>query len=122
MTGRAAGAIRAPMLRHAWFLLLCLLASSLVATATVHAQESFAAVDISCGGTMHAEGDGDEVPADSDQRMPHHHGACHGHSLTAPVMSSALTAMAVACEIPNPSGTPRFANRTIGPALEPPRA
>jgi len=109
------------MLRHVWFLFLCLLAASLVATATVHAQESFAAVDISCGGAVHADGEGGEGPADSDQRVPHHHGACHGHSLSAPVTSSGLAATPVTREVPDPSGTPRFANRTIGPALEPPR-
>lgn len=29
--------------------------------------------------SLHFEGDGDEVPADSDSPVPHHHGGCHGH-------------------------------------------
>lgn len=29
----------------------------------------------------HAPGDGDEVPADDDSALPHHHATCHGHDL-----------------------------------------
>lgn len=29
--------------------------------------------------SVHFDGDGDEVPADSDSPVPHHHGGCHGH-------------------------------------------
>jgi hypothetical protein len=32
----------------------------------------------------HFEGDGDEVPADSDGATPHHHNACSGHCLAVP--------------------------------------
>jgi hypothetical protein len=32
----------------------------------------------------HAPGDGDEVPADSDNALPHHHGICHGHDIGVP--------------------------------------
>jgi hypothetical protein len=30
---------------------------------------------------VHAPGDGDEVPADGDNGLPHHHNACHGHDV-----------------------------------------
>ncbi|EQB29699.1 hypothetical protein [Sphingobium ummariense] len=34
--------------------------------------------------TLHAPGDGDEVPADSDSGIPHHHANCHGHDVGTP--------------------------------------
>ena len=34
--------------------------------------------------TVHAAGDIDEVPADSDKNVPHHHNYCHGHDVGAP--------------------------------------
>ena len=37
--------------------------------------------------TVHAPGDGDEVPADSDNGLPHHHNACHGHDVGTPVLA-----------------------------------
>lgn len=101
-----------------------MIASSLVATASVHAQQRYTAADVSCDGTAHGEGegDGDEAPADGDQPFPHHHGACHGHSLTAPVVSAALPEVTAVRQAPTASGTARLARRIVGPALEPPRA
>ncbi|MET4898334.1 hypothetical protein RN629_14430 [Sphingomonadaceae bacterium jetA1] len=34
---------------------------------------------------LHAPGDGDEVPGDGDNALPHHHNSCHAHDLGAPV-------------------------------------
>ncbi|WP_267349836.1 hypothetical protein [Sphingomonas sp. GM_Shp_2] len=34
--------------------------------------------------SVHAPGDGDEVPADGDSALPHHHGTCHGHDVGTP--------------------------------------
>lgn len=34
----------------------------------------------------HAPGDGDEVPGDRDNSMPHHHSACHGHDVGTPAL------------------------------------
>lgn len=34
--------------------------------------------------TVHLAGDGDEVPADGDNGLPHHHSICHGHDTGAP--------------------------------------
>jgi hypothetical protein len=110
------------MLRRAWLLLLCLIASSLVATATTHAQESYSAAEISCGGAPHAEGDADQLPADGDQPVPHHHGTCHGHNLTATSASASLSPMTIVREAPDASGASRLARRTIDPAIEPPRS
>ncbi len=32
---------------------------------------------------LHADGDNDQVPADSDKDSPHHHSICHGHEVGA---------------------------------------
>lgn len=32
----------------------------------------------------HNPGDDDQVPADADKAMPHHHGGCHGDHVAAP--------------------------------------
>ena len=39
----------------------------------------------------HFEGDGDQVPADSDKGTPHHHSACHGHCVAIPSGLGATT-------------------------------
>lgn len=39
--------------------------------------------------SYHAPGDGDEVPGDADNGLPHHHGACHSHDLGTPSMTVA---------------------------------
>lgn len=121
MTARPQAAILRPMLRHAWFLLLCLLAASLVATVTAHAQESVGVAAMGCSGEVHAEGDADQVPPDADQSVPHHHGSCHGHGVPAPVHSAALALQATGAEAPRASDATRLAATLIDPALEPPR-
>lgn len=34
--------------------------------------------------TAHSAGDSDEVPADADKNVPHHHTSCHGHCVGEP--------------------------------------
>ena len=110
------------MLRRWWLLLLGLLACSLVVTASVHARESLGTPEISCGGEVHAEGDRDQVPADADQGIPHHHGTCHGHAF-------ALEAGEQVSSLRQRLSTQVFARRghslaslSVDPALRPPRA
>ena len=112
----------AAMIRRGWLLILCLLASSLVATGTVCASENGNPAAISCGGVTHADNDGDQVPSDSDKGAPHHHAACHGHSVTATPTSPSLSPIVVARVIPSGSYLARLARSTIDPALEPPKA
>ncbi|WP_264940228.1 hypothetical protein [Sphingomonas caeni] len=92
-----------------------------MATTSAHAQESYRTAELPCCAAAHAEGDGDQVPADSDQPVPHHHGACHGHSLSTPVAAAALPRMVIAVENPDAPVMSRLAKRMVGPALEPPR-
>jgi hypothetical protein len=110
------------MLRRGWFLILCLLASSLVATATVHARESSAAAEISCAGVTHSENDPGEAPGDADKGAPHHHPACHGHNVTAASTVAAFSPMTMSRATPLASLAVRLTRRTIDPALRPPRA
>ena len=121
MTSWSRTAIPATMLRAVWLLILSLLAASLVATATVHAQESYGSAELSCSGEVHSEGDGDQAPADADQPVPHHHGACHGHGLTAPAASPALPIVTAARDAPDASTSARLARHLVAPALKPPR-
>lgn len=107
------------MLHRAWLLFVCLLASSLVAASTVHAQENYAA-DISCNEMTHVEEDADGAPTDGSQPFPH--GACHGHNVTTSVASLTLEPMLISRDAPKASGTSRLARRMVGPALKPPRA
>ena len=46
---------------------------------TAHAAEAMGCIEVSAESTGHFDGDRDEVPADSDKAVPHHHGGCHGH-------------------------------------------
>lgn len=72
--------------------------------------------------TLHAPGDGDEVPADADQAAPHHHSICHGHDLGTPAVAHGPWLMAYSA-VPE-----RFARSTVlagtqaGVRLRPPRA
>ncbi len=63
----------------------CLLIGSVSGT-LVHATEI---ASIEGPASMHADGDGDQVPADGHAPTPHHHGACHGHELAALIKLSA---------------------------------
>jgi hypothetical protein len=109
------------MLRHGWLLLIALFAVALTASVTVHAREVPGSAAIACSGEAHADGDSDQVPADADQGMPHHHGGCHGHTValeagaSAPALHSRLADRAVA------SRASSLASLLVDPALRPPR-
>ena len=51
----------------------------MVWTGTAHAAETFRCIEVSSESTGHFDGDRDEVPADADKAVPHHHGGCNGH-------------------------------------------
>lgn len=67
-------------------LLACLMLALAGFSGMAHAAEvaggSLSGVEL----VVHTPGDGDEVPADGDNGMPHHHSPCHGHDAgTTPV-------------------------------------
>lgn len=73
-------AARAGVMRR--FLHLCgalALAVMLWTSATAHAREVIGCPEASGAVAGHYDGDADQVPADSDPSVPHHHGGCHGH-------------------------------------------
>lgn len=105
------------MLQRCWLLILCLLASSLIATATVHAGESSGAAQISCGGITHTDND----TGDADKGAPHHHAACHGHNVTAAPNVATLSLILVSRAAPHASQSVRLARHVVDPALRPPR-
>jgi hypothetical protein len=40
---------------------------------------------------LHPDGDADQVAADSDKAVPHHHNSCNGHDLAAPLATPGMT-------------------------------
>ncbi|PBN43555.1 hypothetical protein [Sphingobium sp. D43FB] len=110
------------MLRKFWTLLLVMIASSLVMTATVHAQERPGSLAIECSGTIHIDGDTDQSQGDSDKATPHHHGTCHGHSLSAPMTGESLVVAGASGMRSFPSSEGPTASYQGDPALRPPAA
>ncbi|MEH3047400.1 hypothetical protein [Sphingomonas adhaesiva] len=57
--------------------------------------------------TVHSDGDGDEVPADGDSGVLHHHASCHGHDTGEPARPVAALAhmKAAAKRLPPPVAT-----------------
>lgn len=110
------------MLLRLWSLLLIVIASSLVMTATVHASEIPGPVTIECTGIVHSDGDADQSQGDGDQAMPHHHGTCHGQSLDMPAgnILSSLTRADALRPVPAPASA--IASHPVDPALRPPAA
>ncbi|TPG47156.1 hypothetical protein EAH76_22370 [Sphingomonas glacialis] len=110
------------MLRRLWSLLLVMIASSLVMSATVHAREIPGPMTIECSGTVHSDDDADQSPGDADNAISHHHGTCHGASLDVPA-TEALPMLVRADSlraVSAPDSAP--ASRAIDPALRPPAA
>lgn len=68
--------------------------------AAAHAAEIGGCIEIALDeGGLHSDGDGDQVPADADRGLPHHHGSCHGHHVGVPV-DAALAARGIAARAP----------------------
>lgn len=91
--------------------------------AMAHAKEGFgceaAETSLSAG---HVDGDSDQVPADADNGMPHHHGGCHGHHVSTDATRAPL---ALPMTLSNLHGMPRTAQLStliVDTALRPPIA
>lgn len=109
------------MLRRG-FLLLHLLLASLIATATVHAQEFSPSPALECAGYIHTEGDADQSPGDSDKAVPHHHTSCQSAPVSSPtriIRERRLRPLVVATPNYVSALTHRWSN---GPGLRPPIA
>lgn len=72
------------MMRKLLPLLACLMLVLTGFAGMAHAAEAAGGSVLGIELPIHAPGDGDEVPADSDNGLPHHHNACHGHDVGTP--------------------------------------
>lgn len=79
-----------------------------LSASAAHAAEIVGCFELSADREVHAPGDGDEVPGDADNPMPHHHGTCDNHHLSVPAINGLATIIPIA----------RTAQR-IYPAIEP---
>jgi hypothetical protein len=104
------------------FFACLMLALTLWAGTAAHAAESFVPVENTSSMTWgHSPGDADEVPADADKAVPHHHGLCHGHDVGFPLEFSApIHGPTAGLQGVRPVLT--FGTRQIDPALRPPNA
>ena len=109
-------------MRRLMSLLLILIASSLVMTVTVHAQELPGLTLIECNGTVHSEGDADQSQGDSDKAVPHHHGTCHSSAMQMPASDELPPSLMGARMTPLAGADQVLASSSIGPGLRPPNA
>ena len=85
------------MHRLAAFFLSLMLVLSLGLGSVAHAYEGVEGGAMSAAAATalgHHDGDGDEVPADSDKGYPHHHSSCHGEHIGVPVATHAVASNA----------------------------
>jgi hypothetical protein len=108
--------------RRLMSLLLMLIASSLVMTATVHARELPGAAMIECSGTVHSQGDADQSQGDSDKAVPHHHGTCHSSAMQMPASDKLPPSLMGSRMIPLAGADQVLASGSIEPGLRPPNA
>ena len=108
------------MLRHG-IVMLCLLITSLITTATVHASEVETAPALECSGFVHSEGDADHTTGDADKVIPHHHGNCNGAAF---ILADSQEIEAIAPTFLHPVAFALIAcvRWTAGPNLRPPIA
>lgn len=103
------------------FLMLCLLAASLVASTVTHARELPGALSIECAGTVHTESEKKQAPGDLDRGMSHHHG-CHSASSFMPWENPASHSFDASSKRFVPAQDSALASGQSGPDLRPPIA
>jgi len=101
----------------------CLLMLATGLTAMAHAAERPEdQVSLTELASHHSPGDADEVPADADRNYPHHHGACHGHDIAAPLIAPATAAVACEVSVMRPTAGAPLSSRPADTLLRPPIA
>ncbi len=99
-----------------------LLASTLGLGSVAHANEPVTCIDASAVSDLdHSDGDGDQVPADSEKGYPHH-GGCHGHHVGVPISVGSVQRSADRHTRPLSWDYDRTDGATADPALRPPKA
>ncbi|ARR57382.1 hypothetical protein HY78_27985 (plasmid) [Rhizorhabdus wittichii DC-6] len=88
-----------------------------------HAMEPIICIDANSAAEIgHSDGDGDQVPADSDKGYPHHHGSCHGHHVATPLAKAEGIGKNEIASIMPPARTVALATAPADAALRPPQA
>ncbi len=88
-----------------------------------HAMESVVCIDANSAAEIgHADGDGDQVPADSDKVYPHHHGSCHGHHVAAPMAKAEAVCQDKTASMMRPTRSVALTTAAEEAALRPPQA
>ena len=87
-----------------------------------HAAEQLDCLPVAAETLGHFDGDSDQVPADPDQGVAHHHAGCSGHQLAGPASSNDLHSGLSSLHVPFPSLAADLAGRTPDANLRPPIA
>ena len=87
-----------------------------------HAVEQLDCVPVAADTIGHYDGDTDQVPADPDKGVAHHHAGCSGHQLAAPASSDELQLSSSGREAPFAVSSADLAGRTPDAQLRPPIA
>lgn len=82
--GRSIGARGGPMRRFLTLVGALMLVVLVWTSSAAHAAEAFGCIEVSANSVGHFDGDDDQVPSDTDKRVPHHHGGCSGHHVGVP--------------------------------------
>ena len=88
-----------------------------------HAMEPIVCIDANSAAEIgHVDGDGDQVPADSDKGYPHHHGSCHGHHVAAPMAKAEAIGQDKTASMMRPTRSVALTTAAAKAALRPPQA
>ena len=71
---------------------------------------------------VHAPGDGDEVPFDSDTGYPHHHASCHEHHVNTPIVETTAASILTASTLSPADLSRALSGHDTEAALRPPQA
>lgn len=116
--------LRAGAMRRLSALIICLmLVLSLGFGSVAHAAEVPGGVEVSSATSIgHANGDGDQVPADSQKGYAHHHDGCHGHDIGVPITPNSVASVVPLRVTRSVWSSGPVAPAPSDPALRPPQA
>lgn len=111
-----------PTVRFLLPFMICLMLAMTGLSGMAHAADvaggSFAGVEF----TAHSAGDLDEVPADADKGVTHHHNYCHGHEIGAPLRLAIDCTYVLTSPVPAMSAAAALDGRVVMIHLKPPKA
>ena len=111
------------MARLSAVILSLILALTLGLGSIAHAAEGVSGAEVpQSAAWAHSDGDGDQVPADSDKGYPHHHVTCHGDHVGVPLAPAPAFVVSAVRSCPSVWDQGPMTAALIDPALRPPRA